>query len=179
MKLSPNGGLRSSGVVKWFDVGKGFGFLEVDGMRDEVLLHVSVLRDYGLSSVSKGSTVEFDYEVTPKGVRVTNILSVSRDRKIVRSGDLSAQEIKALEPAAVKWFDASRGFGFVTIFWTNREVFLHSAVLQVSEVEDVFPGLAVAVLIETDGKRSQVKHLFSWVNAGDPSITLGSEGECP
>jgi len=172
MIMTPNGGLRAQGSVKWFDVAKGFGFLEVEGMNEEVLLHISTLRDYGLSSVPKGAAVEFNYEATPKGVRVTGIVSISRDREVFTANMLSPQEVAALEPAAVKWFDAMRGFGFVTMFRTNKEVFIHTAVLQASEIEEIFPGLAVAVLIESDGTKSQVKHLFPWINAGDPSVQL-------
>lgn len=172
MKVTPSGGLRTQGSVKWFDVTKGFGFLEVQGMDTEVLLHISTLRDYGLSSVPKGAIVEFDYEATQKGVRVTGIVSISRDQDVFTAKMLSPEDVRALEPAAVKWFDATRGFGFVTIFRTNKEVFIHTAVLQASEIEEIFPGLAVAVLVETEGKKSQVKHLFPWVNAGDPSIQM-------
>ena len=141
-------------------------------MDQEVLLHVSTLRDYGLSSVPKGAVVEFNYEHTDKGVRVTGIVGISRDQSVFTAKMLSAEQVRQLEPAAVKWFDTTRGFGFVTIFRTNREVFIHTAVLQASEIEEIFPGLAVAVLVETDGKKSQVKHLFPWVNAGDPSVEM-------
>lgn len=173
MKVTPNGELRGKGSVKWFDVTKGFGFLEVVGMSEEILLHVSTLRDYGLSSISKGASVEFDYEFTDKGIRVTGIVGISRDQAAFTASMLTDQEVENLQPAAVKWFDTARGFGFVTLFGTNKEVFLHTAALQASEITEVFPGLAVAVLIEVDGKKAQVKHLFPWINAGDPTSKLG------
>ena len=48
------------GTVKWFNATKGFGFIEVDGGGDDVFLHVSVLQDAGLQTVTEGQRIEFD-----------------------------------------------------------------------------------------------------------------------
>ncbi|HEY7901240.1 MAG TPA: cold shock domain-containing protein, partial [Caulobacteraceae bacterium] len=53
--------VRITGRVKWFDVGKGYGFVVPDDsavteLRD-VLLHVSCLRDSGRESAPEGATI--------------------------------------------------------------------------------------------------------------------------
>lgn len=43
--------------VKWFDKGKGFGFANVFGRRDDVFLHMEVLRRSGLSDLAPGEAL--------------------------------------------------------------------------------------------------------------------------
>lgn len=43
--------------VKWFDKGKGFGFANVFGKRDDVFLHMEVLRRSGLSDLAPGEAL--------------------------------------------------------------------------------------------------------------------------
>ena len=43
--------------VKWFDKGKGFGFANVFGRREDVFLHVEVLRQSGLSELQPGEAL--------------------------------------------------------------------------------------------------------------------------
>ena len=49
-----------SGTVKWFDIGKGCGFIEPgDGERD-VFVHVSAVERAGLAGLKDGQKVEYD-----------------------------------------------------------------------------------------------------------------------
>lgn len=43
--------------VKWFDKGKGFGFANVFGRRDDIFLHMEVLRRSGLSDLAPGEAL--------------------------------------------------------------------------------------------------------------------------
>lgn len=43
--------------VKWFDKGKGFGFANVFGKRDDIFLHMEVLRRSGLSDLAPGEAL--------------------------------------------------------------------------------------------------------------------------
>lgn len=43
--------------VKWFDKGKGFGFANVFGRREDVFLHMEVLRRSGLAELSPGEAL--------------------------------------------------------------------------------------------------------------------------
>lgn len=46
-----------SGVVKWFDVAKGFGFIVPDNGIQDVLLHVSCLRRDGYQTILEGTRI--------------------------------------------------------------------------------------------------------------------------
>src|ERR1700758_5193185 len=69
--------VRISGRVKWFDPGKGYGFIVPDdpGQTDlkDVLLHVTSLRDSGRESALEGSTIVCDVVRRPKGWQVAQI----------------------------------------------------------------------------------------------------------
>jgi cold shock CspA family protein len=55
--------MTRTGVIKWFDVDKRFGFITMDNDRD-VFLHASVVTLYGIrfSDLQKGVPVRFEYE---------------------------------------------------------------------------------------------------------------------
>ena len=50
----------ATGTVKWFNVTKGFGFIQPDGGGKDVFLHISAVERAGLSSVNEGAKVEYD-----------------------------------------------------------------------------------------------------------------------
>ena len=76
----PDESVRISGRVKWFDAGKGYGFIVPDdasqtGLRD-VLLHVTSLRSCGREGALEGSTIVCDVVKRPKGWQVSEIVDL-------------------------------------------------------------------------------------------------------
>src|SRR5438128_12264263 len=72
--------VRISGRVKWFDAGKGYGFIVPDdpGQTDlkDVLLHVTSLRTSGRESCLEGSTITCDVVRRPKGWQVAEVVDL-------------------------------------------------------------------------------------------------------
>jgi CspA family cold shock protein len=58
------------GVVKWFDIKKGFGFI-VDAQGVDVFVHYSVIQGDGFRRLKDGEAVEFECEAGPKGLNAT------------------------------------------------------------------------------------------------------------
>ena len=52
----------ATGTVKWFNPGKGFGFVEPEGGGKDVFLHISAVERAGLEPPADGQKVEFDLE---------------------------------------------------------------------------------------------------------------------
>jgi cold shock protein len=50
----------SIGTVKWFNMQKGFGFIQPDGGGKDVFVHISAVERAGLSSLNEGQKVSFD-----------------------------------------------------------------------------------------------------------------------
>src|SRR5512140_2383959 len=72
--------VRITGRIKWFDAGKGYGFIVPDdpgqtGLRD-VLLHVTSLRNTGRESALEGSIIVCNVVKRPKGWQVSDIVEL-------------------------------------------------------------------------------------------------------
>ncbi len=56
-----------TGIVKWFNVSKGFGFIVPDEGSKDVFVHISALESAGLSSLLEGQRVEYEMGQDQKG----------------------------------------------------------------------------------------------------------------
>jgi cold shock protein len=63
---------RITGTVKWFDAGKGYGFVARDGGTD-VFVHQSAIQSEGYRTLAEGQRVEFEIEQGPKGAKASNV----------------------------------------------------------------------------------------------------------
>lgn len=57
----------ATGIVKWFNNAKGFGFVSPDGGGDDVFAHFSAIDMEGYKSLRQGQKVEFEVSQGPKG----------------------------------------------------------------------------------------------------------------
>ncbi|WP_069752725.1 MULTISPECIES: cold-shock protein [unclassified Streptomyces] len=63
----------TSGTVKWFNLGKGFGFIEQDGGGPDVFAHYSNIAAQGFRELREGQKVSFDVTQGQKGPQAENI----------------------------------------------------------------------------------------------------------
>lgn len=157
------------GRVKWFDPGKGFGFIVGDEGGADILLHANVLRNFGQNSVADGAGISVRVQMTQRGVQAVEVLNIEPPQGgafplMDENAPTSAEEISALplEPARVKWFDKGKGFGFANVFGRPEDVFIHIEVLRVSGFADLQAGEAVCLRI-IEGKRGRMAmQVASW-----------------
>ncbi len=57
----------ASGTVKWFNPGKGFGFIQPDDGSKDVFVHISAVEQAGLGSLNEGQKLGFDLESGREG----------------------------------------------------------------------------------------------------------------
>jgi cold shock protein len=63
-----------TGVVKWFNDGKGFGFITPENGGKDLFAHFSEIRSTGgFRSLQENQRVEFEVKDGPKGLQATNI----------------------------------------------------------------------------------------------------------
>lgn len=157
------------GHVKWFDPTKGFGFIVSEECESDILLHANVLRNYGQSSVADGAAIVVHVQSTQRGSQAIEIVSIELPQPIFPAGTedgpvTSPEEIAAcpIEPARVKWFDKSKGFGFANVFGRPEDVFIHIEVLRLSGFSDLGAGEAIGLRI-MEGKRGRMAvHVVAW-----------------
>jgi cold shock protein len=62
----------ATGIVKWFNDAKGFGFIKQEGGEDVFCHHTAIVAD-GFRSLTEGQTVEFEVKRGPKGLQAENV----------------------------------------------------------------------------------------------------------
>ncbi|PTS74610.1 cold-shock protein [Sphingomonas sp. HMWF008] len=152
-----------TGVVKWFDMTRGFGFVVADDASvGDILVHFSVLRPHGRRSVPEGARIECLASVRDRGLQASEILSIDltdaieppiRPRGEAARGDAAIliEQAGPFEPVTVKWFNRLKGYGFLLRGNDDSDVFVHIETLRRAGIEEIEPGQAFrARIVERD-----------------------------
>jgi CspA family cold shock protein len=68
---------RETGTVKWFNAGKGYGFIERDNGEGDVFVHYSAINGTGFKTLDEGERVEFDVVESEKGPQAQDVTSLA------------------------------------------------------------------------------------------------------
>ena len=63
----------ATGIVKWFNESKGFGFISPDEGGEDLFAHFSAIQSKGSKTLAEGQRVSFDVTTGPKGKQASNI----------------------------------------------------------------------------------------------------------
>lgn len=63
----------TTGMVKWFNDAKGYGFIVQDGNERDIFVHYTAIKGDGFKSLAEGMKVEFELVEGPKGLQATNV----------------------------------------------------------------------------------------------------------
>ncbi len=143
--------IEVSGVIKWFDVSKGYGFIVPDSGMADVLLHVTCLRRDGYQTAYEGARVVCEALPRPKGLQAFRILSMDESTAIHPAQlppprtHVTVAPTSGLERAIVKWFNRLRGFGFLTRGEGTPDIFVHMETLRRYGITELRPGQTVLV----------------------------------
>ncbi|GAC13944.1 transcription antiterminator/RNA stability regulator CspE [Aliiglaciecola lipolytica] len=64
---------KSTGIVKWFNAEKGFGFITPDNGGSDVFVHFRAIASDGYKTLNEGQQVTFDIEQGQKGPQAANV----------------------------------------------------------------------------------------------------------
>jgi len=151
--------VRVEGRVKWFDPAKGYGFVVPDGgaegggLKRDVLLHISVMRKFGRDNAPEGARIVCNVATRDRGFQVEEVLELS-----AAEPDGGAEAVGPMEVVLVKWFNRTKGYGFVQRREDPEDIFIHMVVVRKAGIEDLQPGQQ---LLASIGKGQKGRHIVS------------------
>lgn len=66
-----------TGVVRRFDDVKGYGFIRVDGVTEDIFVHQQSIKMNGFRTLSAGDTVQFRISKDAKGLKAKDVVKIS------------------------------------------------------------------------------------------------------
>lgn len=144
-------------TVKWYNPKKGFGFVRPDDGDPDAFLHVSAVETRGLDRLPEGACLECTLVEGPKGWEVQSIDSVVSIPDTNPIPDPA--QIPDGDSGVVKFFNAYKGFGFVTRDGDEADVFVHVRTLEQCGLFDLTEGQIVVMEVSTGPKGLQADRI--------------------
>jgi len=143
--------IELTGVIKWFDVSKGYGFIVPDNGMPDILLHVTCLRRDGFQVAYEGARVVVEVLQRARGLQAFRVVSMDESTAVHPAQmppprtHVTVTPTSGFERAQVKWFNRLRGFGFLTRGPQSLDIFVHMETLRRFGFTELRPGQTVLV----------------------------------
>jgi CspA family cold shock protein len=170
---------EAKGIVKFFNGQKGFGFIVRDDGGEDVFVHISAVEQAGLTGLAEGQPLEFtlvdrggrisasDLKIEGEPMPVTDRAPPRDDRAGPGGGGFGGdrggggpqrQLTGEKATGTVKFFNATKGFGFITRDDGQPDAFVHISAMQRANIPTLQEGDRLEFELEVDrrGKTAAV-----------------------
>ncbi|MGE0419643.1 MAG: cold-shock protein [Acetobacteraceae bacterium] len=158
-------GPEHDATVKWFNPDKGFGFVALSDGSGDAFLHANTLNQAGFNAVSPGATMRVRIGQGQKGRQVSQVMSIDESTATPtraaprgpgaergpggpggpggapRRGPPTGPSVPM--QGTVKWYNATKGFGFVAPLEGGKDVFVHASALQRAGIMQLAEGQTI------------------------------------
>ncbi len=160
--------------MKWYNPEKGFGFVEMADGSGDVFLHANSLQNAGFQAVTPGSVLQIRVGQGQKGRQVDQVISVTEGTGEAPSGRGGFDRPRSSGPRAprqqasgpsvemigtVKWYNATKGFGFISPESGGKDVFVHATALEQAGLPPLQEGQSVRMNVVQGAKGPEVSSI--------------------
>ena len=156
---------EGQGTVKFFNASKGFGFVARDDGGEDVFVHISAVEQAGLQGLASGQPLGFtlverngkvsaiDLKIEGEPMPVEEFAPRQRDDRGAPGGARGRRQLTGERTSGtVKFFNTTKGFGFIARDDGQADAFVHISAVQRAGMAGLDEGDRVAFDIEVDDR---------------------------
>ena len=153
---------EGKGVVKFFNGQKGFGFIVRDDGGEDVFVHISAVEQAGLTGLAEGQPLEFTLVDRGGRISATDLKIEGEPMPVEDRGPRERGPQRQLTgekaTGTVKFFNATKGFGFITRDDGQPDAFVHISAVERAGMISLNEGDRIEFELEVDrrGKTAAV-----------------------
>lgn len=146
------------GTVKFFNGQKGFGFIQQESGGEDVFVHISAVERAGLEGLAEGQELEFNLVDRGGKISAQDLQVVGDVIEVQQAGPPKRELTGDKATGTVKFFNSTKGFGFLVRDDGQPDAFVHISAVERSGLSAINEGERFEFDLEVDrrGKYSAV-----------------------